>query len=499
MGLSLNGGISPTQGIAALLPILPPPILPPPEPEDIVGLLYRFDAAIQGNFTLSSFDFERKPVTNWTNTAINAPPSSNLTTVGFTHFEEGRLNTLPGFKGNHLHDGTPTGTAAAVTGVGLSQPVTIFIALETGAELDGLRIVGVLPTPSTPTILHLQGGNFLSNFGSQLDFPKEEGPLIVGIRADGAASELFGKYMLSGNTFSVTGDLGTASISTLQISSDANENDPWRIFEFLMYDSALNATLSTSILTFLEQKWFTTSFPLQIRDLEAWWDFSDASTVTLNGSLVERIADKTGGQRDLVQSTMSLQPLYDTLSQNGLNAASFDGTGELLPLPLGLTSGLGFEFPFPYTIALNFQPDVPLTTGRIMDSPDPNGFAVPVFGDINFIDLASLGANSTELSITNNPPFGFDPLETEVVGPIVRQKAPDLLFRNDFLVSSTATFAAGNPVPTIDTGAITFNTTLGRNVWTGTFGQNLEYFEAGNLHVDPNVFYFRQLVCEKYS
>lgn len=60
-----------------------------------------------------------------------------------------------------------------------------------------------------------------------------------------------------------------------------------------------------------------------------WYDFSDAATVTLNGSTVSQIDDKSGAGRHQSQGTAANQPAYTSGGQNGLNCATFDSTDYL--------------------------------------------------------------------------------------------------------------------------------------------------------------------------
>jgi hypothetical protein len=66
--------------------------------------------------------------------------------------------------------------------------------------------------------------------------------------------------------------------------------------------------------------------PKSIAGLVGWWDASDATTVTLNGSDVSQWRDKSGSARHLNQTDASLQPAYATASENGLNAVLWPST-----------------------------------------------------------------------------------------------------------------------------------------------------------------------------
>jgi hypothetical protein len=67
--------------------------------------------------------------------------------------------------------------------------------------------------------------------------------------------------------------------------------------------------------------------PRRIAGLVAWWDWSDASTVTLNGTSVSATADKSGNGHTLSQTTAGNQPPYILAGLNGRNVR---GAGNLL-------------------------------------------------------------------------------------------------------------------------------------------------------------------------
>ena len=68
--------------------------------------------------------------------------------------------------------------------------------------------------------------------------------------------------------------------------------------------------------------------PRQIAGLADWWDASDSSTVTLNGTTVSSWANKATGPA-LAQATPGAQPTYTTAGVNGRNVLTFDG-GDVL-------------------------------------------------------------------------------------------------------------------------------------------------------------------------
>lgn len=62
----------------------------------------------------------------------------------------------------------------------------------------------------------------------------------------------------------------------------------------------------------------------------AWYDFSDAATITLVGSNISQINDKSGNGRNLTQGTAGARPTRSAASRNGLDTASFDGGDSLV-------------------------------------------------------------------------------------------------------------------------------------------------------------------------
>lgn len=70
--------------------------------------------------------------------------------------------------------------------------------------------------------------------------------------------------------------------------------------------------------------------PLAVSNLTAWWEFSDNALVTLNGSDISQLDDKSGNGHDLVQATASQQPHF-SLGPADLRAAwGSDATNEQL-------------------------------------------------------------------------------------------------------------------------------------------------------------------------
>ncbi len=69
--------------------------------------------------------------------------------------------------------------------------------------------------------------------------------------------------------------------------------------------------------------------PRSISGLYSWYDASQQSQITLNGSAVSEWRDIVGG-RHLSQATAANQPAYTTAGQNGRNCITYSGSGKSL-------------------------------------------------------------------------------------------------------------------------------------------------------------------------
>lgn len=82
------------------------------------------------------------------------------------------------------------------------------------------------------------------------------------------------------------------------------------------------------------------SSPLAIGDVISWYDFSDSSTVTLSGSDITQITDKSGNGYTMAQSTVAERPTINTAST--LDFAQFDPTTDDQHLENSNTASLAF-------------------------------------------------------------------------------------------------------------------------------------------------------------
>lgn len=110
--------------------------------------------------------------------------------------------------------------------------------------------------------------------------------------------------------------------------------------------------------------------PRSVASLFAWYDASDQSSVTLNGSNVSQLNDKSGNGRNLTQATASLQPAYVSNGINGRSVLGPDGTDDRLLLAADITA---FN---PRYVVGSFMPRSGNPGAYVKAGADTNGFAM---------------------------------------------------------------------------------------------------------------------------
>ena len=83
-----------------------------------------------------------------------------------------------------------------------------------------------------------------------------------------------------------------------------------------------------------------TAFNVLSLSPSAWWDSSDTSTVTLSGSNVTQLNDKSGNSFTLTQASSSNRPTYTTNAINGLGALTWPDTNNAFFLNYNSTKAL---------------------------------------------------------------------------------------------------------------------------------------------------------------
>lgn len=102
--------------------------------------------------------------------------------------------------------------------------------------------------------------------------------------------------------------------------------------------------------------------PKMISGLEAWYDASVASSVTIQTG-VQQWADLSGNGRHLIQNTTNSQPAYNSVTLNNRPTITFDGSNDSLR-----SSAFTISQPFTYFVIFRFESAyVSSTAPRIID------------------------------------------------------------------------------------------------------------------------------------
>lgn len=110
-------------------------------------------------------------------------------------------------------------------------------------------------------------------------------------------------------------------------------------------------------------KTLKTSFtPRMISGLEAWYDASVGSSVTIQTG-VQQWADLSGNGRHLIQNTTNNQPLYNSVTLNNRPTITFDGSNDSLR-----TAAFTVAQPFTYFVIFRFESAYVSGAPRIIDA-----------------------------------------------------------------------------------------------------------------------------------
>jgi hypothetical protein len=89
--------------------------------------------------------------------------------------------------------------------------------------------------------------------------------------------------------------------------------------------------------------------PPSVAGLFAWFDASNAGSITASGGAVSQWNDLSGNARHVTQGTGANQPTTGTRTMNLLNVIDFDGTTDSLGNAAGMSQ--------PFTLVMAFQAD----------------------------------------------------------------------------------------------------------------------------------------------
>lgn len=164
------------------------------------------------------------------------------------------------------------------------------------------------------------------------------------------------EYKLSASGTWLTFADGTSATTGAVVTGLTNDS----AYDFRV--SAVNA-LGTSTPSSTVSSTPTAAFaPDSVANLLLWLDASDSGTVTLNGSDVAQLDDKSTNGYDFVQGTASLQPALSSGGLNGLDCLTFTGAEYLDGSSnAALLSALAGE-DVAYSIHVAVQPEDGVTT-----------------------------------------------------------------------------------------------------------------------------------------
>lgn len=214
--------------------------------------------------------------------------------------------------------------------------------------------------------------------------------------------------------------------------------------------------------------------PRRISSIAGWWDASDSSTVTLNGTSVSQLNDKSGLGRNASQGTAANQPGTTTI--NSKNAMLFDGSNDHLTLGAGL-------FGFAHTDSFSVFAVVKRTSdsgigciwGKQESSGFARGYALTVFSTAsspsNILGLQMRNQAGVQAWRNSAWTFAQDPVVVSTVytgtgtvaGMTLKQNGSERTYstQSDTLAGNVITNSVAACIGSRDGGNLSFNGTIG--------------------------------------
>jgi len=218
-----------------------------------------------------------------------------------------------------------------------NAPTIFLVAQQTGYTNGNSDIIGaIVGSPPWATFdIFGSAGTFIA----RLDMYNNQGengaisiasPVIISIVGSGAPS--YSVSMFANGTLNVTftGDSGNPMSVSTGFNIGANAGFIGKIYEIIMYNTALTTTQRQTIETYLAKKWgigstptipsshpfssirphLRTFQPIDVPGCQLWLDAADSSTITLGtGSNVASWRDKVNGYA-VANSSAAYQPVY---------------------------------------------------------------------------------------------------------------------------------------------------------------------------------------------
>ena len=216
-----------------------------------------------------------------------------------------------------------TNSQHVITSFSQAQPLTYFLVCQ--ADL----ITSNRQPQSQPTV-YCNGGQWSLYAGANLDsgVPVDMNPHVVTAIVDRALSEIHldGVKIAGPSTDVWTSSFGGGN---WLLSGQNGNNWDGLVGEWVLYAGHLTPTECRIVEQHLMQKWLWT--PDSHPGLMAWYDASDAASITQVGGVVSQVADKSGSGRHVV-ATGTAQPSVGVFQLNGRNTLTFT-TDDYLTYP----------------------------------------------------------------------------------------------------------------------------------------------------------------------
>lgn len=197
--------------------------------------------------------------------------------------------------------------------------------------------------------------------------------------------------------------------------------------------------------------------PTDISGLQAWYDASDAASITDSGGAVSQWNDKSGNTRHLVQATGGAKPTTGSATLNGKNVLALDGGDHLLYLgntAIGPNASV-FIVCEQLVSVVNAGIFVPFASSSSDDYNTPNAFCLTTGDASNFFN-----AVRTLSVIADYPGVGVMP--AAVWTARLTSAGATALYRNGGTPNSAS---AANTYGTADSGLL-----IGARYIGGTYG-----------------------------
>lgn len=309
-------------------------------PRQISNCALWLDAADPSTVTLSGVN-----ITQLRDKSPNAYVISNAN--GFTYNQTRFRNTYPSFYNSTSVTGRNLGSNSSVS---LSQPLTFFTVCSVIDTVAGGYIFDSANTANRVAFTSYLNGRPVMFAGVEL-FNTQSNAFVNPAIHSGIFNTTSSSLFLNG-TLNVTGSAGTQTLSGLTVGARFNNVEPWtgHICEILIYSGALTTFQRQQVEGYLAWKWglqgslpsLTTFVPTQISGCALWLDAADASTVSLSGSNITGLTDKSSNRFVLSNASNFT---YNQVKFNG-SYPSFHTTGSFSSGHLGINSAFRLSQPF---------------------------------------------------------------------------------------------------------------------------------------------------------